>query len=142
MQQYIDYITKKCHEANDRLLHIWLWLRVKMKNPHWVEWTGIILHMNEAGNYLVLTEFNTKTTVKRKDIKELLWHPITPQEILKVMPHWWMMKFDTRNYEMVNMEWFGRKWFKNQYIICPDSPITEWSESTLRDIAEQLGFNQ
>lgn len=70
---------------------------------------------------------------------KVLGRPILAQDVLQLLPFPWILKGGTNGgYEFVNVENFGTKKFKNEYILWSKGSLTDQNERTLERIANLL----
>lgn len=134
--QKISAIRQKCIEANPEIVELKFGCEVMCggaKRPFLVPFT--VVGKNYAGNWLMSTGLDRgiTTVLKEKELVRVIGRPILAQDIQKILPKWWMMKWDggLERFEFVNMHNYGNASFENRYFPFNDTPLSEQSDGCI-----------
>lgn len=144
LQQKEQFIREKCVAANPSIKSLVFGCFFRWKEimadyeedgyiavfENWVEKNKSIRTIGPLGNQIIVTYDH---------VVEIIGREIRAEDILRVLPAMWMLKFDGNgNYNFVNMDGYGSKNWPNEYFVWVPGDLSKQSEFTKDKIYQLL----
>lgn len=143
---HLDYITKKCHEANPKLLELSFGCRIWNTIFVWILWQRCFYRYQNGSTDSYIMPNGVP------DHWEILWHPIQLSDILMALGRdyavggdWWFLKAG----KGCTFCWTGSDCMRHHYVMPKflpvvydlSKPLSEQSPETIQWISEQLWYS-
>lgn len=129
----IEEISRACIAANPSILDLKFGTWVKLWGAKLRQITRVV--SSEKGDIMV-ERYNI--TVFHKGEYDVLGRTILAQDILPLLPHYWMLKGVGDRHEFICMTDFGNKKFKNDYFLWDKGTLEDQSEAHINRIYELI----